>query len=352
MTSTRGTVLLSICILASHLCLVFSEQPPPTMDLPSLPTLPITSKETLRKCRELPVSDKDVFICSFPKSGTTWMQNIVYQLLACERSLDNEPNKSEELPFDHISQYAPFYEIDPHWQQDDDDNNNNELIETIQAAHAALGYRIFNTHLRWDMLPTQQDGCTAKYIYVVRDGRDVLTSFYHHMTNQHVEDGGFAGDFEAFFQQFLEGTIAYGKWSHHLASWMPHCTVGKHGEDDAASNILLVRYEDLKANLEKEVVRIADFLNLKGVQEDKTGASMARVLERVSFDWMRKNQELFHPISVRWKPGYNFIRKGSIGDHESIFDEQRRKKFVESVEKDFGDKEKVPGWLQEYCYHN
>jgi len=88
------------------------------------------------------------------------MQNIVYQLLAAERSL----RQQEELPLDHISQYAPFFEIDPHWEPD-----NDELISKIQNNHKALGYRIFNTHLRWDMLPGassagDREG-SAKYIF-------------------------------------------------------------------------------------------------------------------------------------------------------------------------------------------
>ena len=322
-------------------------------DLPPLPTLPITSKETLRKCSRLPVGPKDIFIASFPKSGTTWMQNIVYQLVAAERSL---VTTGDELPsLDHISQYAPFYEIDAHWEVSSD-----QLVPKIRTAHEALGYRIFNTHLRWDMLPTTQsnsetEGGAAKFIYVVRDGRDTLTSFYHHMTNQHLDDGGFDGDIEAFFQQFLDGTVAYGKWSHHLASWMPHI-IGSGGEKKN-DQILLVRYEDLKKDLNHQVSRIATFLQLEGVMGIHSGSignsqPLDRVLERVSFEWMREHQHLFHPISVRWKPGYNFIRTGRVGDHGSIFDKEHQEKFISSVVADFGGKEKVPSWLREYCLHD
>jgi hypothetical protein len=317
--------------------------------LPPLPTLPITSAETLRKCRELSVGKKDIFICSFPKSGTTWMQNIVFQLLSAERmatsaSNSNNQNNSnrqttDELPWEHISQYAPFYEIDPHWEETSD-----QLVPKIQQAHDALGYRLFNTHLRWDMLPK---GEGAKYIYLVRDGRDVLTSFYHHMTNQHPEDGGFEGDFEAFFQGFLDGTVAYGKWSHHLFSWIPHIQ-----NKATSSQILLVRYEDLKQNLSDQVLRIADFLELQNFASAGVGSPIkTRVLERVSFEWMRKHQSFFHPISVRWKPGYNFIRKGSIGDHDSVFHEKHQKMFMETVVEDFGGKDNVPDWFREVCVY-
>jgi sulfotransferase len=305
-------------------------------DLPPLPTLNITSQETLRKCRELEVGSNDIFIASFPKSGTTWTQNIVYQLVSANR----EAQGMSTLPLDHISQYAPFFDIDAHWQKD-----SGNLIPKIQSAHEALGYRIFNTHLRWDMLPKDDNG-GAKYIYLVRDGRDALTSFYHHMSNQHPDDGGFEGDFEAFFQQFLDGTIAYGKWSHHLASWMPHC-VGEKNNANAKPQILLVRYEDLKADLQQQVFRIARFLELDDVAKDP--ALMNQVLERTSFQWMRDHQHLFHPRSVRWTPGFSFIRKGGVGDHSTLFDEAHQNKFMESVKQDFGG-DHMPEWVNQYCY--
>lgn len=44
--------------------------------------LPITSAATLRCCRTLALRDSDVFVCSYPKSGTTWMQAIVVALLS------------------------------------------------------------------------------------------------------------------------------------------------------------------------------------------------------------------------------------------------------------------------------
>jgi hypothetical protein len=41
---------------------------------------------------------------SYPKSGTTWTQNICYTLAT-----------KGERPLDHISHYAPFYEVDRTW---------------------------------------------------------------------------------------------------------------------------------------------------------------------------------------------------------------------------------------------
>jgi len=273
------------------------------------------------------------------------MQNIVYQLLRASRSLENDNNDKPLVlpPLQHISDYSPFFEIDPHWKEDSD-----ETIDKIQQAHETLGYRLFNTHLRHDMMPhssSMEDFYRA--IYVVRDGRDVCTSFYHHMINQHVEDGGFPTDnFDDFFQAFADGTVTFGKWTHHLASWLPqyYQQVEANGNDKQQTTapkcqILLVRYEDLKQDLKKELWRIAEFLNLNLLLErpQRNDPIWESIFETVSFSYMREHQSLFHPRSVRWKNGYNFIRKGKVGDHETLWTQQHRNKFDSVVQKDFKD---------------
>jgi len=136
---------------------------------------------------------------------------------------------------------------------------------------------------------------------------------------------------------------------------MPNINASKKAEtSDETEQVLLIRYEDLKYDLPKQVLRIAKYLELEGILssgESSHNEILDRVLERVSFAWMREHQNLFHPISVRWKPGYNFIRKGSVGDHDTIFDDNHKAIFVQSVLSDFGGKEKAPSWLQECCYH-
>jgi hypothetical protein len=192
-----------------------------------------------------------------------------------------------------------------------------DKFSDAQRLHLKDGYRVYNTHLRYDMLPTG-----AKYIYTVRDGRDVVTSFYHHLSNQHIDDGGFVGEgFEEFLDLFLRGQIPYGKWSHHLCAWMEAI-------DEGGGNILLVQYEDLKRNLEHEIDRIASFLGIEDY-------NVETVLQRASFDYMKHHQSLFHPVSVRWKEGYNFIRSGVVGDHTTLFTDEQNDRFIKTIRRDF-----------------
>ena len=53
-----------------------------------MPLLSISSLSTITKCKELPLRASDVFICSYPKSGTTWTQQIVLSLILADKRYD------------------------------------------------------------------------------------------------------------------------------------------------------------------------------------------------------------------------------------------------------------------------
>ena len=239
--------------------------------LQDMPLLPITSKNTVRACRAMKVSSKDIFVCSYPKSGTTWTQNIVVRLLwemSGSSNNTNDGTNHNPLPEDwHLSHSAPFYEVDQYWREKQLNNDSNtmknqddEPMERIPAQTPILSrnrsdnksnsndeYRVFNTHLSPHQLPKD-----AKCVYIVRDPLDVMVSFYHHLSNQAVEDGGFTGSFEDFFEGFLDGTIVYGKWQDHIEVWL--------GEDVGNNRkFLLLHYEDMKQDLARETKRLARY---------------------------------------------------------------------------------------------
>ena len=88
------------------------------MSFPPMPLLSISSPKTIEKCKSLSLRPSDVFICSYPKSGTTWTQQIVLSLLLVNNRLQKEKgddgNKNEHediIEYDHVSDFAPFYEI-------------------------------------------------------------------------------------------------------------------------------------------------------------------------------------------------------------------------------------------------
>ena len=186
--------------------------------------------------------------------------------------------------------------------------------EALAAVDRQSHRRFVKTHLPVDALVFSP---RAKYIYIGRDGRDAAWSMHNHhynMTDEMFEkynDGRPEGlpalergssDPYDFYQQWFEndGSPIWPYWSS-IRSWW---------EIRHLPNVLLVHFNDLKANLEAQIRRIAGFL---GLRYDAT--IFAPILEHCSFDYMKSHASEVAPRGgLAWKGGAStFINKGTNG---------------------------------------
>ena len=92
-----------------------------------------------------------------------------------------------QSPLAHVSDACPFFEIDRTWADDSEEEGARppappRLSEAVRANHEQIGWRIFNTHLRWHMMP--KDSPHARYVYMTRRPADACVSFFHHLSHQ------------------------------------------------------------------------------------------------------------------------------------------------------------------------
>ncbi len=211
----------------------------------------------------------DVFLASYARSGTTWLQMIVYQLTT-DGSMD----------FTHITQPIPYFE---------------RALSMGRDLNQLPSRRIFKTHLRYRRLPKGP----FKRIYIARNGKDVLVSCFHFFSSHST----FKGTFQEFFSKFMAGVSPSGSWFRHVGEWSAHA---------ADSNILFIRYEDLANHFEYTVKRIAAFLDVP-LSEEKYAA----VASRCSFQFMKQHEEKFgfmQEILMEYGfTGQGFIREGKVG---------------------------------------
>lgn len=315
---------------------------------PPMPLLSITSPSTVAACRNFPLRPSDTFICSYPKSGTTWTQHICltllladrkYKIAACTDGNSNTSSADGDLAYNHVSDYAPFFEIDAHWQSSSSNDNTKILAESVRKNHDRLGRRVFNTHLRWDMLPKQREASGSgdtqqyqdanmlnerpqcgKFIYVTRNQIDVVASFYHHLSNQ--KEGTYTDTYEAFLRDWMDGKVPFGCSLHHLIGFanafadnMYDTDVGDDGTSSKDQPLLLLSYEKMKANLRSEVLRIISFLNLTHIPSN---VLEEEILPSFEFSSMKNNIEKFQPKSVGWLNGFQFLRRGVTGDGKKL----------------------------------
>jgi hypothetical protein len=224
----------------------------------------------------------------------------VFQLLAAEI----HKKTSVQVELNHISDFSPFYEIDATWEGSDE-SKAPRLQPRYEAAQDKLQHQIFNTHLLPDMLPQE----TGKIIYVMRHARDVAFSFYHHLSNQDEASGGGAwANFDQFMTLWLKGELPYSKWIDHVAKWLTYM------EKEKQQRVLLLTYEELSKDLAGTIRKIVSHLDLS-----LTAAEVDELAPRLTFQGMKSESSKYEPISVKWKEGYSFLRKGVVNDSKSAF---------------------------------
>ena len=233
----------------------------------------------------------DIVISTYGKAGTTWTQQIVGQLIF---------NGAEDVPVNELSPWLDLRVPPPEIK--------------LPLMEAQTHRRFMKTHLPVDALVYSPQ---AKYIYIGRDGRDVLWSMYHHHANANDafydalnETPGLVGeklgrvttDVKTYFNTWIEKD-GYPFWSfwENVSGWWAI----RH-----LPNILVVHFENLKRDMPGEIRRIAAFLDIP-IDETRWPA----ILEHCSFDYMKKNADKSAPLGgALWEGGAStFINKGTNG---------------------------------------
>jgi hypothetical protein len=172
----------------------------------------------------------------------------------------------------------------------------------------------------------------AKYIFVIRNPKDCVVSFFHHTRGfpQHYdfEDG----DFDVYFDLFCQGKVDFGCYYEMVRSWFDH----RH--DD---NVLLLTYEQIVSNKREAILEIARFISGNTMVEkvmENDGELMEKILFHSSVEQMKT--EPLRWCSERKAKFTPFIRQGQSGSwNEILCDEQVE--ILDKKTRDFFDAEEL-----------
>jgi aryl sulfotransferase len=245
---------------------------------------------------EFKFRNDDIIIGSYSKSGTTWVQQIVAQLLW---------KGIEDI---NVAEISPWL-----------DCRFPSKEERLAIVEAQTHRRFFKTHLPVDTLVFSPE---ARYIYLGRDGRDVLWSLYNHHVNMKKEVIRFIDEVPErvgpplghaptsvlqYFREWLaEDGYPWWPYWEHIRSWW---------NIKELPNVMLLHFADLKADMPTEIRRIGAFLDIF-IDESK----WENILEHCSFDYMRTHGEKSVPFGGDlWQGGVKaFMHKGTNGRWRDI----------------------------------
>ena len=270
---------------------------------------------------EFQFRDDDIVIGTYGKSGTTWVQQIVAQLLF---------DGAEGLEVAAMSPWLDLRVLPKHVK--------------LEAIEAQTHRRFLKTHLPVDALRFSP---AAKYIYIGRDGRDVIFSMYNHHANANAQwyqalndSPGRVGppiakppaDIRQYYREWLEGDgHPFWPFFENVRSWW---------EIRDLPNVLLLHFARLKQDLPGEIRRIASFLDIP-IDE----ARFPSIVEHCSFDYMKRNAAKSAPLGgVFWDGGAEtFIHKGTNGRWRDVLSAEESAAYEARARNQLGDE--CVAWL-------
>ncbi|CAF3359086.1 unnamed protein product [Rotaria socialis] len=244
--------------------------------------------ETVRSALNYEAQPDDIFIVSFPKSGTTWIENVVFGLLNDGKAFDDDMGY-------YLSQ-TPYAER----------FGQNSIMGMVRPGSIKM-------HVPFNYIPHHPK---AKYVCIIRNPKDVCVSFYHFVREIPLY-AHFNAKFNTFFEDFIHGNTPYGDYFEHLRSICDH-------KDD--TNVLLISYEQMQVDLTGVVLKVAEFLNINQNKE-----VLEKILEHASFTYMKQKFDKAHNTCHAQKSDKSqtfsfpltFVRTGVAGNWSSQMNDEQ-----------------------------
>ena len=264
---------------------------------------------------DLRFRDDDIIVSTYAKSGTTWMQQIIGQLL-----FGADPDLE-------VAEMSPWLDL-----------RVPPKAVKLPLVEAQTHRRFLKTHLPVDALRFSPK---AKYLYIGRDGRDVVWSMYNHHVNANAtwyaalnDTPGRVGppiekppsDVRQYWRDWMDrdGHPFWPFWENIRTWWAIR----------ELPNVMLVHFSELKRDMPGGIRRIARFLGIP-IDESK----FSRVVEHCSFDWMKKNARKSVPLGgAFWDAGAEvFINKGVNGRWVDVLTPAESAEYEARARAELGD---------------
>ncbi|XWS43302.1 hypothetical protein CRYUN_Cryun16bG0091300 [Craigia yunnanensis] len=242
----------------------------------------------------------DIFVCSVPKSGTTWLKALTFAIVTRTR-------------YDNFT--TPLLNNQPH-----------DCVPFLYLMAKKLDIRVpgvplISTHVPYTYLPKSALDSDCKVVYICREPKDAFVSLYH-FGNLKIMS------LEKAFDLFCEGKSIYGPyWDHVLGFWK--------ASQERPKKVLFLKYEEMMKDTAIYVKKLAEFLGYPFFLEEEKQGMVQKIIELCSFENMM-NLEVNK--SGTWQSNIvpienkEFFRKGTMGDWKNFLTPEMVQRLDEITE--------------------
>jgi len=218
----------------------------------------------------------DIHLVSYPKSGNTWMRYLLAYAIW--------PNVDEPDLCD-MAALIPSFGLE----------HDAQVMLDLEAPCNQLKHRVIKQHFTYG---DEARGLVNKAIYLCRDGRDAIVSYWH-FCNQRDRT---SIPFSDFIRLSAMPSHSYGPWQEHVYGWL-----------NAPVDQLIIRYEDMQHDAKSELSKVLDFIEV-----NRTPEEIENAVSRASFRSMRSIEKK-KGLNLEGLKNVNFVREGKIGSWQDTF---------------------------------
>ena len=268
-----------------------------------------------------------IWLASYPKSGNTLLRSILASYF-----FSNDGN----LKLDHIYKIRQFPQIEDFKKLNIDLSNEKQVFQNFIEAQNLINkdkkIKFIKTHsslARINDCNFTDFNNSLGAIYIVRDPRNVVTSFAHHYNlsiddaiNVMIDAKRWLVKTDLVYKTFLSS------WSINYNSWK-----------QMKNKVLFVKYEDLLNKKKTTLLKIFKFLDELGFKNLKLDITkLNRIIESSDFSIMQKleNKDDFKEGVIDKETGERkvFFRLGPNNDWKKFLDDKYRIKIENFFQKE------------------
>ncbi|XP_040006389.1 sulfotransferase 4A1 [Xiphias gladius] len=190
--------------------------------------LPPFCRGKMEEIANFSLRSSDIWIVTYPKSGTSLLQEVVY--------LVSQGADPDEIGLMNIDEQLPVLEYP---------QPGLDIIQELTSP------RLIKSHLPYRFLPTAMHNGEAKVIYMARNPKDLVVSYYQF--HRSLRTMSYRGTFQEFCRRFMNDKLGYGSWFEHVQEFWEH---------RMDSNVLFLKYEDMYKDLGTLLEQLARFLGI------------------------------------------------------------------------------------------